>query len=255
MIVDLDGWFTGPSARRRVEWPVRAARPRAAASTPASTRPVCIRAARSRSVTASPDAAASVSPTSRSPSRPTRVRHRLPGRARRDRPPSTVNPAFFDHTVANLAITRISDRGLAYWSLARRRPRRRRHRLLRRHAGASPRRRRRQHARRVAGPDRRRLDARRSRRLPPTSQSGAARFRRDRRRRVVPATAATVVSRATPTRSHRTPPSRRSLTTPGTLDIVVVKTGYNDWFSDFPRRVRRRRACRPGRRVPTRSSG
>jgi hypothetical protein len=31
---------------------------------------------------------------------------------------SAVNPAFWNHTVANTAVTRVSDRGVAYWSLA-----------------------------------------------------------------------------------------------------------------------------------------
>ena len=106
---------------------------------------------------------------------------------------STVNPAFFDHTLANLAITRVATRGVAYWSLGgadlivdltgvf--------HRRTRHLDAAGPT----QHAESVTRVDRRRFDARRSRLLPPV-EGGPDRIRSDRRRRIVSPTAATFVS-------------------------------------------------------------
>lgn len=146
---------------------------------------------------------------------------------------STVNPAFWNHTVANTAITQVSDRGLAYWSLAGTDlvvdlggwfvgapvaatlppapnvPTRSRALLV----GDST----------LAGVNVYRssydafrgfdavVDAESCRRLlrPSCLSSDTGR---------IPNTAVEAI-----------------LGTPGRLDIVVVKAGYNDWFSDFPR--------------------
>ncbi|MDW3215774.1 MAG: hypothetical protein R8G01_17375 [Ilumatobacteraceae bacterium] len=146
---------------------------------------------------------------------------------------SAVNPAFWNHTIANTAITRVGDRGLAYWSLAGtdlvvdlagwfagasvaattppppNTPTRSRVMLV----GDST----------LAGID-------------VYTDSWAALRGFDSvidaescRRLLRPSCFSNV--------TYRTPNTavEAILGTPGTLDIVVVKAGYNDWFSDFPR--------------------
>jgi hypothetical protein len=145
---------------------------------------------------------------------------------------STVNPAFWEHTVANTAVTRVSDRGLGYWSLAgtdlvvdlagwfvgdpvaatepppANAPLRSRALLV----GDST----------LAGID-----------LYTDSWVALRGFdwvidAESCRRLLRPSCHSNV--------THRTPNTavEAILGTPGTLDIVVVKAGYNDWFSDFP---------------------
>jgi hypothetical protein len=149
------------------------------------------------------------------------------------RPPtSTLNPAMFEHTLANMAITGLSDRGLAYYS----------------HAGVD-----------LAvdvtgiftGP---RLTATEP---PPPNSPGNSRVLMvgDSTLAGVPLNSDSmraligfepIVDAASCRRLVR--PSCRSAVnglipntaveaiygTPGSLDIVVVKTGYNDWNSNFP---------------------
>lgn len=146
---------------------------------------------------------------------------------------STVNPAFWNHTVANAAITRVSDRGLAYWSLAgtdlvvdlagwfvgtpvaateppaANTPTRARALLV----GDST----------LAG-----LDVY-------TGSWVALRgfdavIDAESCRRLLRPSCHSNVTNRTPNTAVEA-----ILGTPGTLDIVVVKAGYNDWFSDFPR--------------------
>ena len=145
---------------------------------------------------------------------------------------STVNPAFFEHTLANLAITPISTRGIAYWSLGgadlivdmtgyftgdavaagepvpSNTPGRSRVLIV----GDST----------LAG-----LDV--------YNQSQAALIGFDpildaaQCRRLLRPSCRSSTNGLVPNTAYEA-----ILTTPGTLDIVVVKAGYNDWFSDFP---------------------
>lgn len=145
---------------------------------------------------------------------------------------STVNPAFHDHTLANLAITRVSTRGVAYWSLggtdlivdltgyftgapvAAVRP----------SAGNQPSR-----SRALIVGD--------------STLAGLELYVEAKTaligfdaivdaascRRLLRPSCLSNVTGLVPNTAYEA-----ILTTPGALDIVVVKTGYNDWFSDFP---------------------
>ena len=145
---------------------------------------------------------------------------------------STLNPAFHDHTLANLAITRTSDRGLAYWSLAGTD-------LVVDVTGyftGSP-----TKATRATPPN----TPTRSRvlivgdstlaGLEVYSQSKSALIGFDAIvdaapcRRLLRPSCHSNTTGQTPNTAYEA-----ILTTPGDLDIVVIKTGYNDWFSDFP---------------------
>jgi len=145
---------------------------------------------------------------------------------------STANPVFHDHTIANLAVTRVSTRGIAYWSLGGtdlivdltgyftgeatdatrpvdpNTPSRSRVLIV----GDST----------LAG-----LDV--------YNQSKAALIGFDaivdaaQCRRLLRPSCRSSTNGLVPNTANEA-----ILTTPGTLDIVVVKAGYNDWFSDFP---------------------
>ncbi len=145
---------------------------------------------------------------------------------------ATLNAAFYDHTIANLAISQVSDRGIAYHALAgvdvvvdltgyftgrpvaaTRAP----------EPNIAP------HSRvllvgdsTLAGLD-----------VATSSQRALVGFEgivdaASCRRLVRPSCLSNVTGVIPNTAVEAI------LTTPGTLDVVVVKTGYNDWFSDFP---------------------
>jgi len=230
VIVDLLGWFTGPSAPRSsdglfVSLPQQRlldTRDRTERLYPGGTIEL-----------PAPVGSAASLMTNVTVTRADRIGYVTAYAAGTARPAtSTVNPAFYDHTVANLAITRVSTRGVAYHSLAgadlivdltgfftgtpvaadlptpSNRPTRRRVLIV----GDST----------LAGLD-----------VYPQSQAALIGFD-------------AIVDAAQCRRLWR--PSCRSsttgqvpntayeaiLTTPGTLDMVIVKAGYNDWFSDFP---------------------
>ena len=145
---------------------------------------------------------------------------------------STVNPAFWNHTVANAAITRVSERGLAYWSLAGTD-------LVVDLAGwfvGTP----------VAATEPPAPNTPvRSRALlvGDSTLAGIALYTdswaalrgfdsvidaESCRRLLRPSCHSNVTNRTPNTAVEAI------LSTPGVLDIVVVKAGYNDWFSDFP---------------------
>ncbi len=145
---------------------------------------------------------------------------------------STLNPAFFDHTLANLAISQVSSRGVAYWSLGGtdliidltgyftgdhvtatspappNTPKRPRVLVV----GDST----------LAG-----LDV--------YSQAKSALIGFDaivdagQCRRLLRPSCRSSTTGQVPNTAYEA-----ILTTPGQLDVVVVKAGYNDWFSDFP---------------------
>lgn len=230
VVVDLLGWFTGPNARDHTDGlyvPVEPARildTRTssdrihAGGTIELASPVADAAAIVANVTAvRPDRAGFVTAY---PAGTT-----VPGT-------STVNPSSWNHTVANLAITQVSVRGLAYRSFAGTD-------LIVDMTGWFT-------GRPVAAPH-------------PTAPNPSSRSRvllvgdsTLAALEVFPtATAAFVgfdgVVDAKSCRRLERPSCRSDVTghvpntaveaistTPGPFDIVVVKTGYNDWFSDFP---------------------
>ena len=207
---------------------------RSACSTPARRRPGHGRAARVELANAFPGAAALVTNVTATrsdragfvtayPARHTTARH------------VDLNPAMFEHTVANMAITQLSDRGLALLLACRQRRGRRRHRHVHRHARA-------RHGDLpapptrllLAGAARRRLHARR--REPALPPVAGARSSASRASSTPPRAGGCCGPRArapSPCASP-TPRSRRSSARPARIDVLVVKTGYNDWNSNFP---------------------
>lgn len=234
VIVDLTGWFTGPSARDSTDGLFRPVAPTRLLDTrvagprlhPGGTIELPIDAVTPVGAVASVVTNVTITDADRAGF----VTAHPAGTAR----PATsaVNPSFWNHTVANAAITRVSDRGLAYWSLAGtdlvvdlagwfigtpvtataapapNTPTRSRALLV----GDST----------LAGIDVYTdswaalrgfdavIDAESCRRLLRPSCHSNVTFR-------TPNTAVEAI-----------------LGTAGTIDIVVVKAGYNDWFSDFP---------------------
>ena len=166
------------------------------------------------------------------PQRPRRIRRPPSQPARLDLPTSTLNPAMFDHTLANLAITQLSDRGLGYYS----------------HAGVdlavdvtgiSP-----AHGRgnaAAAHPTHRGTSrvlmvgdsTLAGLHLHPESHQALVGFEpivdAASCRRLVRTSCKSAVTGLIPNTAVEA-----ILGTPGTLDIVVIKTGYNDWNSNFP---------------------
>ena len=145
---------------------------------------------------------------------------------------SAVNPAFWNHTIANAAITRVSERGLAYWSLAGTD-------LVVDIAGwfvGTP-----VAATELPSPN----TTTRSRALLVGDSTLAgielytdswaalrgfdAVIDAESCRRLMRPSCHSNVTNRTPNTAVEA-----ILGTPGTLDIVVVKAGFNDWFSDFP---------------------
>ena len=116
-MVDFLGWFTG-AERRRLEPTACSCRSRrSACSTPRDEAASVARSARSSWPASFPGAAALV--TNVTATRADRAGFLTAYPAGTPRPDtSTLNPAMFEHTVANMAITRLSDRGLAYYSHA-----------------------------------------------------------------------------------------------------------------------------------------
>jgi hypothetical protein len=145
---------------------------------------------------------------------------------------STINPAAHDHTLANLAITRVSTRGVAYYGLAgtdvvvdltgyftgtpvaATRP--------------SP----------PNQPDRARVLLVGDSTLASLDVYTASRSALLGFDPIVDAESCRRLLRPScfSNTTFRTPNTavEAILGTPGTLDVVVVKAGYNDWFSDFP---------------------
>jgi hypothetical protein len=230
VIVDFLGWFTGPSALQSNQGLFVPLAPRRLIDT--RDRPTRLHPTGTIEI-ASPVAAAASLVTNVTIAGPDRAGFVTGFPAGTARPStSTVNPAFFDHTLANLAITRVATRGVAYWSLGGAD-------LIVDLTGYF-----------TGEPDTS------TRPVPPNTPS------RSRVLIVGDSTLAgldfyhqsqaaligfdPIVDAASCRRLLR--PSCRSdntglvpntayeaiLTTPGTLDIVVVKAGYNDWFSDFP---------------------
>jgi hypothetical protein len=230
VIVDLLGWFTGPSAPEGTDGlfvpvsPVRLAdtrdqRPRV---WPGGTREFAV---------SLPGTSALV--TNVTVTAADRAGFVTAFPAGTGRPPtSTVNPAMFDHTLANLAITGLSDRGVAYYS----------------HAGVDL-------AIDVTGAF---TGSRVSSTQPAASNApGTSRvllvgdstlaglnLHSDSQRGLVGFDA--IVDAASCRRLVRTS-CLSAVTnvvpntaveaidgTPGTIDIAVIKTGYNDWNSNFP---------------------
>ncbi|NNE13310.1 MAG: hypothetical protein HKN41_13805 [Ilumatobacter sp.] len=231
LIVDVVGWFTGPSADESIDGLFRPEPPRRLLDTrdegyrihPGGTIELDVEHA---------DTAALV--TNVTVTQADRSGWVVAYPAGTTRPPtSTANPAFFGHTVANLAITTISTRGIAYRS----------------HAGAdvvvdvtgsftgrpAP-------AALPPQPN----DPTRSRVLivGDSTLAGVDLYDASKvalrgfdaivdaescRRLLRPSCFSNVTLR-TPNTAVEAIEG-----TPGTLDIVVVKAGFNDWFSDFPR--------------------
>ena len=133
VIVDLVGWFTGPSARelRRPGCSCRRRRP--ASSTPAATSHGSGEAGRASSASLIPDAAAIVTNVTITRSDDAGFVTAYP--AGTDLPTtSTVNATTRDDAVPNLAITRRRAARHRVLLRPRHRPDRRHHRLLHRHA-------------------------------------------------------------------------------------------------------------------------
>lgn len=229
VVVDVLGWFTGPSAARSRDGlfvpiaPTRLVDTRArpdrlhAGGTIELAPPVVGAAAVVTNVTAvTADAAGFVTAYPAGTPFP---------------PTSTVNPSFWNHTVANLAITGASERGLAYTSLR----------------GADL-----------------VVDASGWFTGTPATATGPVRPNRHRTPRVLVVGDSTLVAislfpdsfggfrgveivyDAMSCRRLSRPSCNSNvtgvtpntaveaiLTTPGELDVVVVKTGYNDWFDDL----------------------
>ncbi len=230
LVVDLVGWFTGPSASPSDDGLFVPVGPERLHDTRVQ-RPRIWSEGTIEIDTPFPDAAAVV--TNVAVTRSDRRGFVTAFPAGTPRPDTaTINPSFHDHTVANLAITQISSRGLAYYAKAGvdlvvdvtgyftgrpvettvaagpNRPGRSRvlivgdSTLAGLHVYTSA-----QTA--LVGFDAIVDGASCRRLLRPSCLSNTT--------GLVPNTAVEAIA-----------------TTPGPLDIVVVKTGYNDWFSDFP---------------------
>ena len=234
VIVDLTGWFTGPSADDATNGLFRPLAPTRLLDTrvedrrlhPGGTIEVPIDEHSPNGGVASVVTNVTITDADRAGF----VTAYAAGTARP--PTSAVNPAFWNHTVANAAVTRVSERGLAYWSLAGtdlvvdlagwfvgtpvaateppapNTPTRSRALLV----GDST----------LAG-------------IELYTDSWAALRGFDSvidaescRRLMRPSCLSNVTNRTPNTAVEAI------LGTPGTLDIVVVKAGFNDWFSDFP---------------------
>ncbi len=230
LVVDLVGWFTGPSASESADGLFVPLAP---------TRLLDTREQRPRIwpggtiELASPVAGASALATNLTITNADRRGHVTAYPAGTTRPfTSAINPAMHDHTLANMAITRISDRGAAYYA----------------HAGVdavvdltgyftgAP-------ATASSGPAPN--QAGRSRVLlvgdSTLASLGVYTDGRDALlgfepivdaqscRRLLRPSCHSRVTNLTPNTAVEA-----ILGTPGVLDIVVVKAGYNDWFSDFP---------------------
>ena len=230
LVVDVVGWFTGPSAAASTDGLFVPVSPRRLTDT--RLTPGRIHAGGSIEVASpAPEAAAVV--TNVTVVRPDRRGHVTAHPARTPTPgTSTVNPSSWNHTVANFAITRASTAGLAYRS----------------HAGTDL-----------------VVDATGWFTGGPTAASTGAAPNTPTRSRLlvvgdstlggvalVPSSTAAfvgvdaVVDAAACRRLVR-PSCRSDITNvipntaveaiggaAGRFDIVVIKTGYNDWFSDFP---------------------
>lgn len=231
VIVDITGWFTGPGAADTTDGLFRPQVP---------TRLVDTRTTRPRlhpggtvEVPVGIDGAAAVV-SNVTVTQADRAGFVVAHPAGRPLPPtSAVNPGYWNHTVANTAITQVSDRGLAYWSLAGtdlvvdisgwfvgepvaatrpvspNTPTRSRAFLV----GDST----------LAGITLHSasLDALRGFDAVVDAKSCRRLLRPSCHSRVTLQTPNTVV--------------QAILDAPGTFDYVVVMGGYNDWFSDFPR--------------------
>lgn len=230
VLVDLLGWFTGPSAAESTSGLYVPESPRRLLDT--RSGPTRIHDGGAIEL-ASPFAGAAALVTNVTSVRADRrsfvtafpAGHPVPET-------STVNPGWWNHTVANLAVTQVSTRGTAYWS---------------------------------SGGTDLLVDVTGWFTGSPVDAVGAVPPNTPRRSRVLLVGDSTLASLAFYTQAQSAlvgfdavvdaascrrllRPSCLSDTTglvpntaveaiagtPGRLDIVVVKAGYNDWFSDFP---------------------
>lgn len=230
VIVDFTGWFTGDSADESDVGLFRPRQPERLIDT--RTLPTRLHAAGAIEVTNPVPGAAALATnvTVTAPDRRGFVAAFPAGTARPRT--STVNPTFWNHTVANFAISPVSDRGIAYWALA---------------------------------PTDLVVDVTGSFVGEPIAASRAPLPNQPTTSRVLMVGDSTLkgidiypdsqvafrdfvpVIDAGPCRRLLRPSCLSNTTgmipstaveaiqaTPGTVDIVVIKTGYNDWFSDFP---------------------
>lgn len=230
IIVDVTGWFTGPSAPESTVGLFRPQAPTRLLDTRAT--PPRLHGAGTIELPVPIDGVSSIV-TNVTVTDPDRQGFVTAFAAGTDRPStSALNPAFWNHTVANLAITQVSSRGLAYWSLGGTE-------LIVDVTGSftgSP----------VAAPVSPRANApTHSRALLvgdstlagvnayPSSKDALRGFEaivdaESCRRLLRPS------CRSSDTGLFPNTAVEAILSTPGALDYVVVKGGYNDWFSDFP---------------------
>lgn len=234
VIVDLTGWFTGPSARESTSGLFRPIAPTRLLDTrvdgPRLHPGGAIELPIDGHVPHGDVASVVTNVTVTDADRAGFVAAYAAGTTRPNT--SAVNPVFWNHTVANAAITRVSDRGLGYWSLAGTD-------LVVDLAGwfvGEP-------VAATASPPPNTPVRSRALLVGDSTLAGinvytdswaalrgfdAVIDAESCRRLMRPSCFSNV--------TYRTPNTavEAILGTPGSLDIVVVKAGYNDWFSDFP---------------------
>lgn len=231
VIVDVTGWFTGPSADDSTAGLFHPQAPTRLIDT-RTERPRLYAGGTLEVPVAVENAAALV--TNVTVTQADRAGYVVAYPAGRARPPtSAVNPAFWNHTVANAAITQVSDRGLAYWSLAGTD-------LIVDVSGwflGEP-----VAATRAPGPNS--PDRSRALLVGDSTLAGVslhtasldalsgfdAVVDAESCRRLLRPSCHSKVTNRTPNTGVEA-----IMSAAGTFDYVVVKAGYNDWFSDFPR--------------------